>query len=192
MSQSLRLPALLILLVALLSIVTTHADNTSAGEFTAEQATEFADSIFPYFKAADWNSYASHLHPEALGELKDLVVGIVAVDTTGQFSTMFLGGRTPQQVQELAPETLFVDFFESFQVLVPQMKQIITSTESTTIGAVPENEKFHVVYRARSKMQGSEIVQVDVLTVKPHDGQLKAMLTADIQELINSLSEMIR
>lgn len=192
MSHPLRLPALLILLVTFVATTTIQAEDTPTREFTPEQATEFADSIFPYFKAADWNAYASHLHPEALGELKDLVVGIVAVDTAGQFSTMFLGGRTPRQVQELAPETLFVDFFESFQVLVPQMKQIITSTESTTIGAVPEGEKFHVVYRARSKIQGSEIVQVDVLTVKPHDGQLKAMLTADIQELMNSLSEMIR
>jgi hypothetical protein len=187
---------LVILLVQVLSLTTIHstllANENDTSNASAAEAEELAARSLDYIRACDWGSFAATMHPEALSSFHNIFITLAEKDTTGAVNQIFFGGRKLSEIHALTPAETFVSILDGMMMLMPPMKEAFRSADMTILGTVTENDLFHVVYRMKMKVLEVKASKVAVLSMKPYEGELRNLLTADMEEMVQKIRQMSR
>jgi len=142
----------------------------------------------------DWDEYAELMHPEALQDFKDLLVSVLeATGETDRATQMglvsfFDGARDAEAVIALEPEELFAAFMRGVVSQSPQMREAFAGVDFEIIGTVYEgNDLAHVVYRMQMSLEGLDMTQVDVVSLRRSGTDWRMLLTGEFEGLAEQL-----
>ncbi|HEU0013273.1 MAG TPA: nuclear transport factor 2 family protein [Longimicrobium sp.] len=140
-------------------------------------------------KAGDYAATAAMMHPEALDQIKTMFTSMAAAfaDQDPDEMEQFLGVRTAADLEKLPAQEVFARMLKSTVGAQEELRQVLATAEVTVLGSVPEGETSHVLYRNKMSMMGMEMNQVQVASVKRHEGQWKVLLTADLSGMMGAL-----
>ena len=127
------------------------------------------------------------MHPEALEEFSRLFKALAATDETGEVSQLFFDGASSSSIDDLPPTAVFASVMGGLVNVNPGMNAIFASADAKVLGSVPEGELRHVVYRLSMSVEGVDIRKVAVLTAKPYGESWRALLTAEMEGLLQQL-----
>jgi hypothetical protein len=177
-----------ILILAALSAA-TGADFAQAAQDTPESV---AKAYFAATQSADWAKCASLMHHDALASIKRTFAAAINADKTGDSAKTIFKLKSGAEYSQLSEATVFERLMDFITSVEPDMKSALASSTNTILGRVDESPDLaHVVFRSRTKMEGEEVNEVDLLSFKKQDSVWRALLPSDIENMLNSLAEEI-
>jgi hypothetical protein len=177
-----------ILILAALS-AGTGADFAQAAQDTPESV---AKAYFAATQSADWAKCASLMHHDALASIKRTFAAAINADKTGDSAKTIFKLKSGAEYSQLSEATVFERLMDFITSVEPDMKSALASSTNTILGRVDESPDLaHVVFRSRTKMEGEEVNEVDLLSFKKQDSVWRALLPSDIENMLNSLAEEI-
>ncbi|HEU0179260.1 MAG TPA: hypothetical protein VFV58_33765 [Blastocatellia bacterium] len=176
-----------ILILAALSLSTG-----STGGVFAQAAQDTPESVakayFAAMQAADWAKCASLTHPEALASMKRKFAVAINADPSGDAAKTIFKLKSGAEYSQLSEAAIFERLMDFITSIAPDMKTALASSTNTILGRVDESPDLaHVVFRSRTKMEGDEVNEVDLLSFKKQDSTWRALLTSDMEEMLNRL-----
>ena len=176
------LRALPVLAMALLA----GAPGLGAQE-TPEQVVQ---RYYASFFTGDYAGGAALMHPEALDQLKETMVGLAAMPGATEdpeFREMFDVG-TVAEFQALSPATVFERLLRA-QLDEPDMREILSTAQVTVLGHVMEGDTTaHVLYRMRMTLgEAMEMDQVQVAPLKRANGEWRVLLTGSLAGMMSGM-----
>jgi hypothetical protein len=177
-----------ILILAALSAA-TGADFAQAAQDTPESV---AKAYFAATQSADWAKCASLMHHDALASIKRTFAAAINADKTGDSAKTIFKLKSGAEYSQLSEATVFERLMDFITSVEPDMKSALASSTNTILGRVDESPDLaHVVFRSRTKMEGEEVNEVDLLSFKKQDSVWRALLPSDIENMLNSLADEI-
>jgi hypothetical protein len=80
-----------------------------------------------------------------------------------------------------------MDFITS---VAPDMKTALAASTNTILGRVDEGpDLVHIVFRSRTKLEGVDVNEVDLISFKKQDSNWRALLTSDMEDMLNRFAE---
>jgi hypothetical protein len=173
----------------LLALVLLALPARGAAQETPEQVVQ---RYYETFRTGDYAGNAALLHPDALNQMKETMLGLAALPGAvqePQFHEMF-GVRTVEELRALPAATVFERMLRS-QLENEDMRQILASSQVTVLGHVMEGDSTaHVVYRMRMSLGEMQMDQVQVAPVKRADGQWRVLLTGSLAGMMNAMPNL--
>ncbi|MBS1788964.1 MAG: hypothetical protein JST85_14635 [Acidobacteria bacterium] len=155
-----------------------------------ESPETVAKSYFTAMQAGNWDKCAGLLHPEALSSMKRLFATILKADESGGAAKTIFGLKSNAEFDELTGAAIFERLMNFISGAVPDMKTALASSTTTILGKVSEGtDLVHIVYRSQIKMSGAEASEVEIISFKKSGSTWRALLTADMEELVNKFAE---
>jgi hypothetical protein len=177
-----------ILILAALSAA-PWADSARAAQDTPESA---AKAYFAAMQSADWAKCARLLHPDALASIKRTFAAAINADKTGDAAKTIFKLKSGAEYSQLSEATVFERLMDFITSVEPDMKTALASSANTILGRVDEGPDLaHVVFRSRTKMEGEEVNEVDMISFKKQDSAWRALLPSDIENMLDSLADEI-
>src|SRR5262245_55131281 len=177
-----------ILILAALSAA-TGADFARAAQDTPESV---AKAYFAAMQSADWAKCASLIHRDELASMKRTFAAAVNADKTGNSAKTIFKLKSGAEYSQLSEATVFERLMDFITSVEPDMKTALASSTNTILGRVDESPDLaHIVFRSRTKMDGEEENEVDLISFKKQDSVWRALLPSDIENMLNSLAEEI-
>ena len=177
-----------ILILAALSAA-TGADFARAAQDTPESV---AKAYFAAMQSADWAKCASLLHRDELASMKRTFAAAVNADKTGDSAKTIFKLKSGAEYSQLSEATVFERLMDFITSVEPDMKTALASSTNTILGRVDESPDLaHIVFRSRTKMEGEEVTEVELMSFKKQDSVWRALLPSDIENMLNSLAEEI-
>jgi hypothetical protein len=165
------------------------ADYARAAQDTPESA---AKAYFAALQSADWAKCASLMHREALASMKRTFAAAINADRTGDAAKTIFKLKSGAEFSQLSEATVFERVMDFITSVEPDMKTAMASSTNTILGRVDEGPDLaHIVFRSRTKMEGEETNEVDLISFKKQDSTWRALLPSDIENMLNSLAEEI-
>lgn len=178
-NQLMQVPMRLFLLALLLLITAPHA--TAQFVTPEEVLNESADAI----NREDFLRAARTMHPEALEELRQAFVNLEELLGPEDLGLLPEGDsftfKTPEEVYEVAWMILLMD--------VPEGTTL--QTRFDYLGYVEEGDQVHAVARAHTTVGSFESSSLEVITMKQHEDGWRAMLSGDIESLVQMLRSYV-
>jgi hypothetical protein len=164
-----------------------HAQDSAAAE-------RVVASYVAAMRANDWDQVSTYMHPEALAQFKGMMAEVIQLDGSGEGLATLFPGMDQAAFDAAGPDVVFGSFMKTMTTLAPGFSEIMSGSDATVIGAVPEanSDLTHVVYRMQMDIQGVTVQQVSVMTLKRSDGSWKAMLTAQLEGMGAMLKRQMR
>jgi hypothetical protein len=173
--------------VAALAVVLLAAGAQAQSPATTPESV--AREYFAAMRAADWQRAARLMHPDALGEFKGFFRALAATDSASELLGAFFGVRTAAELDALPPGEVYARMLGSMARLSPEMRDAMSTLQADVVGQVPEGPgTAHVVYRMRVGVQDVSVSKVEVLSLRRSGGGWLALLTGDLQGMMQSLS----
>jgi hypothetical protein len=167
----------------------TGADFARAAQDTPESV---AKAYFAAIQSGDWAKCASLMHRDALASMKRTFAAAINADKTGDSAKTIFKLKSGAEYSQLSEATVFERLMDFITSVEPDMKTALASSTNTILGRVDESPDLaHVVFRSRTKMEGEEINEVDLISFKKQDSAWRALLPSDIENMLNSLAEEI-
>jgi hypothetical protein len=177
-----------ILILAALSAA-TGADFARAAQDTPESV---AKAYFAAMQSADWAKCASLIHRDELASMKRTFAAAVNADKTGDSAKTIFKLKSGAEYSQLSEATVFERLMDFITSVEPDMKTVLASSTNTILGRVDESPDLaHIVFRSRTKMEGEEVNEVELISFKKQDSVWRALLPSDIENMLNSLAEEI-
>jgi hypothetical protein len=177
-----------VLIVAALFIVT----GATGSAFAQETPESVAKAYLAAKQAADWAKCASLTHPEALADMKSAFTSIISADKRGEAASVIFKLKSAAEFSQLSDAAVFERVMGFAEGSDPDMKTILASTNSAILGRVDEAPDLtHIVFRSRGKIANDDINEVDLLTLKKQGSTWRALLTSDMEAMINQLLESV-
>jgi len=180
------LPLLLVALALPACKTTTAASGPAQAQMDPGPVAAF-DAYMVTMQTSDWEGSAALMHPDALAEMHEAFVGLARVDTSGEVAQVFFGLETAEQVEALTPPQVFASLMEGMVALKPGMDQMFRDSTYQVIGTVPEGDVVHVLYRLEMHSNGGRISKLAVSPFRQHDGEWMALLTGELEGLLQAL-----
>ncbi|MAE29951.1 MAG: hypothetical protein CMJ87_13365 [Planctomycetes bacterium] len=180
--------ALLALAVLLPACKTTPSAGSGTGTAVPDPAPEAAfDAYMATMQANDWDAAATLMHPDALAELHETFIALARKDGAGEVARLFFDVQSAEEVAALTPAQGFVRLMAGLMALKPGMGQAFRDSTAQVIGTVPEGDVVHVLYRLEMNTSGRPISKLAVSPFRLHDGEWRALLTGELEGLIQAL-----
>lgn len=164
----------------------------SAGPARAQAAPTPEDAARRYFEVmrrAEWDAAAKLMHPDALEQFKSFFTTLAAADSAAPVISTFFGVKTAAELRALPAAEVYARMIRSLAAMSPETKQALTSIQAEVIGSVPEGgDAAHVVYRMNVAVSGVSVAKVQVISFRRSGDRWLALLTGDLQGMIQSLS----
>jgi hypothetical protein len=177
-----------ILILSALSAA-TGADFVRAAQDTPESV---AKAYFAAMRSADWAKCASLMHRDELVSMKRTFAAAINADKTGDAAKTIFKLKSRAEYSQLSEATIFERLMDFITNVDPDMKTALASSSNTILGRVDESPDLaHIVFRSRTKMEGEEVNEVDLMSFKKQDSAWRALLPSDIENLLNGLAEEI-
>jgi hypothetical protein len=175
-----------ILILAALSAA-TGADLARAAQDTPESV---AKAYFAAMQSADWAKCASLMHRDALASMKRTFAEVINADKTGDAAKTIFKLKSAAEYSQLGDAAVFERLMDFITSVAPDMKTGLASSTNTILGRVDESPDLaHVVFRSRTKLEGDEVNEVDLISFKKQDSTWRALLTSDMEEMLNRFAE---
>ena len=173
------------------SILTLAALVAAAGAGLAQETPEsVAKAYLAAMQSADWAKCASLMHPEALAELKNGFAAVVNADKSGDAAATIFRLKSAAEYSQLGDAAVFERVMDFITGSSPDVKTILASSTNTILGKVDEAPDLaHVVFRSRTKVGDEEINEVDMMSFKKQGSTWRALLTSDLQEMLDQFME---
>ncbi len=176
------------------SILTLITLFVIAGAGYAQAARETPEAVakayFAAMKEGDWAKLAGLMSPEALASVKDVFAGVIDADKKGEAARSIFGLKSGAEYAQLGETAVFERVMSFIVNSVPEMKTVLASSTTSILGKVDEGSDLtHVVFRTRIKAPDSEVDEVDLISLKKRGETWRALLTAELEELIMDLAE---
>lgn len=180
-----------------MSLLSAFAALSLAQDRKPERDSDAEKAVAKGMEAArkeEWKSYAELVHPQSLDDYKKMwLPALTAAAKAGseqkaELLTMF--DKTDlQSITAMEPTEFFIS---SMKGMASQFrKEKVPSpfdAEVTIIGTVHErDDQAHAVVRTKRKFEGSELTQMEVITLKRSGGEWKIMLPDTVRILADSL-----
>ncbi|HSM36227.1 MAG TPA: hypothetical protein VK837_07520 [Longimicrobiales bacterium] len=149
-----------------------------SGEDAVRTNAEYTE----YLKASDWEGAATMMHPDALGQIRELVGLLTQADPSGQVATMLFGDAASSP-DEATDEHLFASFL-GFAMEQAGLGAALASMEQDPIGHLFEGDTVHVVSRTHMSVEGISVSQVEVTSLVAHEGEWRMLLDAQIEAFL--------
>lgn len=170
--------------------------STGGGGGTGE-ASKVATDAHDAYRAIDWATYASWLHPDGLQRyesiLRPMVESEIQVDSAGQVAEKFMWLGQPYETQafmNMSPAEFFSFSMSEIMTAIPALKAAMSSAKMEILGEMPEGDTLvHVVLRTSAEAMGYGMSEVSVLTAKQHEGAYRLMLPGQIEGLITAIAQ---
>ena len=178
-------------MLSLTLLLSCSSINNTSGE-----ATEVATKAYDAFRQADWETYASWMHPEALDRfesiLRPVFDAVIQVDSTGNMPEEFKWfDRTinTQEFLNMTPKDFFAFSMAELVAAVPGLGDAMKGSTMEVIGEIPEGDTLvHVVVRTSAEAMGMGMTEVSVLTTRKSEGEYRLMLSGQIEGLAMTIA----
>jgi hypothetical protein len=174
-------------LVVLVCSLPLAADGTSEARFAE------AEAVFQQYVEAtrmlDWGKAAGHLHPEALATFHRMMGLVVDSDPNGEAGREMFGLSPGQSFKDLAPAEAFRRMMTALTDQIPMMKDLMSSSRVALLGSLAEGDLVHVVHRMTMSFEGAPMSKVTILSLKRDGDTWKALLTADMEEMLTKMAQ---
>ena len=175
-----------ILILAALSAA-TGADFARAAQDTPESV---AKAYFAAMQSADWAKCASLMHHDALASMKSTLAAVVNADKTGDAAKTIFKLKSGAEYSQLGEAAVFERLMDFITSVAPDMKTALAASTNTILGRVDEGpDLVHIVFRSRTKLEGVEVNEVDLISFKKQDSNWRALLTSDMEDMLNRFAE---
>ncbi|HEU4642497.1 MAG TPA: hypothetical protein VFS44_08590 [Gemmatimonadaceae bacterium] len=186
------LAALLVCATASGTLRAQHAQSADTGARAAAAATTpeaFAQRYIATLTSGDYAANAKLMHPAALASIRRFVTVLGEKDPSGSALKQLLDVPDTSAVRTLTDEQLYERFLRRTMGAQAELAAAMRSAKVDVLGHVDEGtDMTHVLYRLRLEIDGVEMRKVDVLTLKRDRGEWRAMLSADIDNLVARLA----
>lgn len=187
---------------AAIVIVIVLITSTSAGGEKLEKwqtPESAAQSYIEAMKQGSIKGYTKHLHPEALGKFRNMMLPIVeqtekeGPEDVKDILRIFEGIDETATLRKLSPEDFFISFYEGITKLQPRLKQMMTNTRNQIIGHVNEGDNIaHVVIRVTTPASGASVSTISVISLQKHESDWRVLLPAQIEGIANVIQQRQR
>src|SRR5215475_15385417 len=175
-----------ILILAALSAA-TGADFARAAQDTPESV---AKAYFAAMQSADWAKCAGLMHHDALASMKSTLAAVVNADKTGDAAKTIFKLKSGAEYSQLGEAAVFERLMDFITSVAPDMKTALAASTNTILGRVDESPDIaHIVFRSRTKVAGEEMNEVDLISFKKQDSTWRALLTSDMEDMLNRFAE---
>jgi hypothetical protein len=157
---------------------------------TPESVTlEYLDAM----RERDWNRIARLTHPDAFGELRELLHPLFEsrLPEADDFRQQFLGVRTLGEAQALTDTTVFINFLRFMGERVPALEDASRRAVIEPIGHIVQADTAYVVYRSTTTMQGMPISTMAVFSLRQVGETWRGLLTGDFTALATALRQAL-
>jgi hypothetical protein len=165
----------------------------SAATATPSGPEEVAQAYAEALRSGGMVAAADFLHPDELQKFREMLVPLLAGDEGDagkQVRQAFFGpGATAASLREMSAQ----DFMRGFmRFMDEQMARTNVRIESVSIlGTVEEGEIVHLVTRNIVTAGELKLTALEVLSLKPHQGGWKVMLTGKMDGLAQTLKAQL-
>src|SRR5215475_2531883 len=173
-------------------ILAALAAATGAGFAQTSQETpeSVAKAYFAAMQAVDWAKCASLMHPDALASMKRTFATVISADKTGDAAKTIFKLKSAAEYSQLSEAAVFERLMDFITSVAPDMKAALASSTNTILGRVDESpDVAHIVFRSRTKVAGEEMNEVDLISFKKQDSTWRALLTSDMEDMLNRFAE---
>ena len=168
----------------------------SGGGGGTGEATEVATKAYDAFRQADWETYASWMHPEALGRyesiLRPVFDAVIQVDSTGNMPGEFKWFDSTINTEEflnMTPKDFFAFSMTEIVAAVPGLGEALRGSSLEVIGEIGEGDRLvHVVVRTSAESMGMGMTEVSVLTTAKSEGEYRLMLSGQIESIATAIA----
>ena len=173
------------------SILILAALAAASGACMAQDTPEsVAKAYFAAMQASDWAKCASLMHPEALASMKSAFTEVVNADKSGDAAKTIFKLKTAAEFSQLSDAAVFERLMDFITSVAPDMKTTLAASTNTILGRVDEGPDIvHIVFRSRTKLEGEEVNEVDLISFKKQDSNWRALLTSDMEDMLNRFAE---
>jgi hypothetical protein len=173
-------------LILLLAFIPSPGQGQSNGNPSQQQegpsAVTVADEFNRGFQSMAWAGLVQRIHPRGLADLRLASDILVAADSSGYVLESLLGGLDRGSYAALPDDEAVLRMLTGIQAEVPGLLSSLVSRRTETLGAVPEGERRHVVYRTQAQVSGS-VPENRVMTLERVDGRWKVVDAQDLRVL---------
>jgi len=176
------------LILATLSIVI----GATGAVFAQETPESAAKAYFAAMQASDWAKLAGLMHPDALASIKRMFTTAIKADQTGDAAKTIFKLKSAEEYSQLSDAAVFERLMDFITSVEPDMKTVLSSSTNAILGKVDESPDLaHVVFRSRSKVEGDEVNEVDLLSFKKQGSTWRALLTSDLEAILSQLADEV-
>ncbi|MDX1647192.1 MAG: hypothetical protein R3304_08610 [Longimicrobiales bacterium] len=151
-----------------------------------EAPLSVADAYFAAIRTSDFEGAADLMHPDGLEQIGGLMRLLADADEGNELAPV-LFGVDQTDISATSDEQAFAGLMRFALQQSPEMGELLGSMGSDVIGTVAEGDTIHVLSRVSMDMMGATISQMEVVSLLPHDGDWRILLTGDIAGLVAAL-----
>lgn len=161
----------------------------SAAPSAAGSPESFARRYIATLTAGDYAANAKLMHPAALASIRRFMTVLGQKDPSGATLKQLLEVPDTAAVRALTDEQVYERFLRRTMGMQAGLAEAMRSAKVDVLGHVDEGaDTTHVLYRLRLTVEGVEMRKVDVLTLRRSGTEWRAMLSADIDNLVARLA----
>ncbi|HEX6534176.1 MAG TPA: hypothetical protein VF041_06240 [Gemmatimonadaceae bacterium] len=175
--------------LAALAPALVSQDARRAAPSAADTPEAFARRYIVTLTAGDYAANAKLMHPSALASIRRFVTVLGEKDPSGATLKQLLDVPDTAAVRALTDEQVYERFLRRTMGAQAGLAEAMRSAKVDVLGHVDEGaDVTHVLYRLRLTVEGVEMRKVDVLTLRRAGAEWRAMLSADIDNLVARLA----
>lgn len=164
--------------------------SAAAGTTPKQVYLDYTDAI----RTAGLTEIPKFIHPDELVRFRSMILPIFA-EGQGEdaiaLATQFFGPEaTPASVAALPPDRFMAQFLAQVGAEIGLDK--VNFGEAEVLGDVTEGEVIHLVTRTRIGMGDLSIMQMEVVSMKPHGDSFGLMLSGQIDGIAKMLNAKFR
>ena len=177
---------------SLLALVFVAVPVAACAQEAEEQPIQVANRYVNAMKAGDYQTMADLMHPEALSQLRNLFEPLFQSPAGPALARELLGVSSAAAAAELPDEDYFAGLMRFVISQQPGFDEALSTAAVETIGQVQEGaDTVHVVYRMQLTVEGINLTQMDVFSMKRLDGTWRGLLKGDLTNLAAALREAV-
>jgi hypothetical protein len=138
------------------------------------------------------DDFAKAMHPDALKELKSVMVSVVeAAEKGGQAKDLLalLGNaKSSDDLNKLDEQKFFVVFYRGLTRSQPKLKEVLSGAEIKVLGHIMEGtDTAHVIHRMTMTVEGTKVAKMEVISMRKTESGWGMMLTGDLENVAKAL-----
>jgi hypothetical protein len=173
-----------IVLFAMLSCMALGAQAQAPAKSTPEAAvTEYMAAI----KNEGITVASRYMHPDELTRFKDMLMPLFRKEASAKERPMTTAMFGPDATLEKIQALPGAEFMTALFKLVGDQLEGVNFDSVEILGSLPEGEVIHVVTRVKVSMKQITMRQMEVVSLKQHEGRWKLMLSGQFEGLASAL-----
>ena len=161
------------------------------------EASEVAENVYMSLSGLNWDEQLQLLHPDALKEFKYLIMlplepASMNLPDSALTDSVFILDQpfSYNEMDQMEESVLYTTILNFVFERIPLLKNTFLSIQSEVIGEVPEGDNIiHVVSRVNMDFGGRQVDEIDVLTIKRIDGNMKSLLSTKVKGIAQLIQQ---